>query len=113
MTNLISLPARISGNGNQIVAANIRSELGYLGLSQGKLAEVLQLSEMAVTRRLSDKYASEFSASEILDVANFFGISVGELFKTRVRNKEVPASSETGTSDSVAGTGFEPATSGL
>lgn len=72
--------ARTSG-GNALVAANVRAALGYAGLKQGALADVLGLSGMAVSRRLSDQ--TEFTASEIVLLANFFGMEPGDLFASR------------------------------
>lgn len=77
-------------NGNTIVAANVRAELGYAGMSQGQLAADLGLSEMALSRRLSQNYAAEFSASEIQRIADLFGISAGDLFTVRERNTPRP-----------------------
>lgn len=72
--------ARNSG-GNATVAANVRAELGRAGLKQGALAEVLGLSEMAISRRLAD--ATEFTAGEIVLIAEFFDVGPGDLFYTR------------------------------
>ena len=77
-------------DGNSVVAANIRAELGYADIGQGDLAQMLGLSDMAMTRRLSDKYAAEFSASEIAKIASVFGVDPGELFKARERKTPRP-----------------------
>jgi len=69
--------------GNDLVAANIRAALGYNGLDQTDLAQAIGLSDMALTRRMSRKYAAEFSASEILDAATYLGVAPGELFAVR------------------------------
>lgn len=84
MSNLAETP-KPGVNGNHIVASNVRAEIGYADISQGDLAASLGLSDMALTRRLSDKYAAEFSASEIARIAELFGVEPGELFKVRER----------------------------
>ena len=100
MSNLAHISQRPSNEGNVTVAANVRAELGYSGLSQGDLARALSVSDMAMTRRLNDKYAAEFCASEIVTIAEFFGIEPGELFKRRTRSPRP-----------VGPGGFEPPTS--
>lgn len=77
-------------NGNQVVAANIRAELGYADIGQGELAAAIEMSDMAMSRRMSEKYAAEFSAGEIARIAYVFGIEPGELFKSRERKTPRP-----------------------
>ena len=101
MSNIASLPQPAS-NGNTLVAANIRAELAYAGTSQTALAHTLGLSDMALSRRLSDRYAAEFSATEIMVAANFFGVDPGALFTNR-RRPQRP--------DPVGPAGIEPTTS--
>jgi len=93
MTNLAEGATPPTLDGNRTVAANVRAELGYANMSQGELARALDLSDMAVTRRLSDNYNAEFSASEIARMADLFGIDPGELFRTRDRRPFSPTGS--------------------
>jgi transcriptional regulator with XRE-family HTH domain len=73
-------PAEASpANGaNVIVAANIRAELARRNRSQGQLAAHLGMSEMKLSRRMLSH--PEFTSSEIVAVAEYFGLTPGELF---------------------------------
>lgn len=91
------LKSRATG-GNRIVGANVRAQLAYADLPQGALADMLGLSKMAVSRRLSDD--TEFTAGEIVLIADFFGIEPGELFVERSNkfSARIPASKKLGRS---------------
>ena len=71
---------------NEIVAANIRAELGYKGLKPADLARMIDQNDMWLTRRLSTKYKAEFSANEIGTIAEKLDVSAGDLFVERSRN---------------------------
>lgn len=71
-------------NGNAIVAANIRAEMGYAELTQEELAKLLGQSKMWMSRRYNERV--EYNASEILRLADIFGVEPGELFTHRKRN---------------------------
>lgn len=71
-------------SGNAIVAANVRAEMGRAELTQEELAKLLGQSKMWMNRRY--KEAVEYSASEILRLADVFGMEPGELFTVSKRN---------------------------
>ncbi len=106
MSNALETPSAV---GNSIVSANVRAELGYADMNQGELAAALGISNMAMTRRLSDGYAAEFSASEIFRMSQIFGIDPGELFTVRLRaTKKAPTAN--GGGQIVHPLGLEPRT---
>ncbi len=91
MRNIAQIHNSRATGANAIVAANVRAELGYADLKQNSLADVLGLSQMAISRRLSDN--TEFTAGEIALLADFFGIEPGDLFAERgSRGKPAPVS---------------------
>ena len=63
--------------------------------------------------------ANRWNIDDLIDLSGIFGVSINYLIgKEPIEsavsvNAKVPASRETGTNDVVAGTGFEPVTSGL
>jgi transcriptional regulator with XRE-family HTH domain len=63
---------------NASFADEVRILLARRKVKQRQLADALGLSQPAVSRRISGE--REFSASEISATAEFFGVSVGELF---------------------------------
>lgn len=81
MRSAVQIHKSRSTGGNAIVAANVRAQIAYADMNQGQLAEILGLSKMAASRRLNDE--TEFSAGEILLVADYFGIEPGDLFIRR------------------------------
>ena len=82
MSNVVELHPT-GPSGNSVVAANIRAAIAYADINQATLARALGLSEMALSRRLSDNYRPEFNASEITVAADFFGLEPGDLFRAR------------------------------
>ena len=101
MRNAAQIHLARSNGGNAIVAANVRAELGRAGLKQGALADVLGLSEMAVSRRLGD--TTEFTAGEIVLLAEFFAVSPGDLFFTRTSGTTRPDPAPAGGGRTLAG----------
>lgn len=110
MRNPIQIYSSRETGGNKTVAANVRAQLAYANLAQGELANVLGLSKMAVSRRLNDD--TEFTAGEIVLVADFFEIEPGELFVERNprKTKKTPTPKSEGL-DVVGPAGIEPTTS--
>lgn len=64
----------------ECVPANIRAEVARRGVSQSALAAALNLTQSAVSRRLSG--AVEFSASELAAIAQFLNVPVSAFFET-------------------------------
>lgn len=85
MDNVTAMPLAEHNPVNAIIAANVRAEIGYADTSQAAVAAQLGISEMALSRRLNDRSATEFTGSEIDALAKLFGIDPGDLFKERVR----------------------------
>lgn len=81
MSNVAHLHTPRHNDGAEIVASNVRGLLGYHGRTQAQLARALGVNEMYISRRASG--ATEFKASEIVAVADYFGIHPGELFANR------------------------------
>ena len=57
---------------------NVRAEMARHRITQTELAQALELSQSAVSRRL--KGESEWTASEVMRLAQLFGIDPGRLF---------------------------------
>ena len=73
------------------------------------MADVLGLSKMAVSRRLNDD--TEFTADEIVLIANYFEIEPGELFIERNTRKTKKTPTPKGEGQNVGPAGFDPTTS--
>lgn len=87
MTDLAEAPAHLTAN--EIVAKNVRGELGLAGISQAALAAELGETEMWLSRRLNN--VVQFSANDVQAIANVFGIPPGDLFIEKVRRAGVGA----------------------
>jgi transcriptional regulator with XRE-family HTH domain len=61
-----------------IIASEIRSLMGRYSRTQGDLADLLEVSQTQVSRRL--RGIIPFDSDELMAVANYFGVSVGYLF---------------------------------
>ncbi len=103
--------------------------MGRKRITQTKLGEILGIPQASIYRRLNGKIS--FSFNELLIIASYMGITVGELVgsgllnakarplcKFRKRDERakiapVEMISTGATYEVVAGAGFEPATSGL
>lgn len=59
------------------IAANIRAELARGNHQQKKIAGLLDVSRMAIHRRLTGQ--TPFRVDELSKIANFLGVSVSEL----------------------------------
>jgi transcriptional regulator with XRE-family HTH domain len=81
MSNVANLPTPRRNHGAEIVASNVRGLLGYHGRTQAQLANALGVSEMYISRRASG--STEFKASEIFEVAKYFGVKPGSLLEER------------------------------
>lgn len=81
MTNLAHLPKQ--NDANSVVAANIRAELGLLGRNQAALAKHLGENEMWLSRRMRSN--PPFNTNEVAVIADYFGVTVGDLFTRRDR----------------------------
>lgn len=81
MSNVAELPTPRRNNGAELVASNVRALLAYNGRTQAQLAFALGVSEMHISRRTSGH--TEFKASEIVSVANYFNVEPGALFEER------------------------------
>lgn len=73
------------------------------------MADVLGLSKMAVSRRLNDD--TEFTAGEIVLIANYFEIEPGELFIERNTRKTKKTPTPKGEGQNVGPARFELTTS--
>jgi len=84
-------------------------------LTKAAVGRIVGLSREQVSRKINGK--SPWYFEELAAVAHALDTSIaflaGETDNPQPLNAKVPASFETGTDDVVAGTGFEPATSGL
>lgn len=85
MSNAHAVDSPLNNGANATVAANIRGELGRLDVTQSELAHYLGLSEMAVSRRM--KGYTEFSSTEIQAIADYFGMTPGDLFAEQQRKR--------------------------
>lgn len=81
MSNVAELPTPRRNNGAELVASNVRALLAYNGRTQAQLAFALGVSEMHISRRTSGH--TEFKASEIVSVADYFNVEPGALFEER------------------------------
>ena len=104
--------------------------MGRKRITQTKLGEILGIPQASIYRRLNGKIS--FSFNELLIIASYMGITVGELVGSGLLNAKsstplqvsqegragkkiapVEMISTGATYEVVAGAGFEPATSGL
>ena len=104
--------------------------MGLKRITQTKLGEILGIPQASIYRRLNGKIS--FSFNELLIIASYMGITVGELVGSGLLNAKsstplqvsqegragkkiapVEMISTGATYEVVAGAGFEPATSGL
>ena len=60
------------------VAANVRAEAARRGISQAALAQLLNINQAGISRRMSGKI--DFSAPELSAIAAQFGVPVGTFF---------------------------------
>lgn len=61
-----------------IIAANVRAEIARAGLKDGEFAVRLNFTPMSMSRRLSGQ--TPFTTSDVVKIARYFGVSVGDLF---------------------------------
>jgi transcriptional regulator with XRE-family HTH domain len=86
-------------------------------LTQKRLAPRLGMAVSTITTKMTGR--NRWNIDEVDALANVFGVTPNYLFgyepieSARAVNPRILASVETRILDSVAGTGFEPATSGL
>lgn len=64
---------------SEAVAAEIRAELARRRIPQARLAALLGVSQVSVSRRLSGE--TPFDLNELVKVADFLGIDVADLLK--------------------------------
>lgn len=97
-----------------IVAANIRAEAARRGYSQSELGRALGITQSQINRRW--RGVIPWQLAELDTVSYLLGVSVIELVtppRGGLGYEKSPSAKAPGLSDLVAGTGFEPATSGL
>lgn len=73
---------------NEAVGREVRSWLGRLGLSQTRLAQVLGYTQPQVSRRL--RGSQSFRFDELLVIADFMDITLGELLGSGLVNEKNP-----------------------
>jgi hypothetical protein len=102
--------ANVIANRNlpQTVAANMRAEMGRYSLDQDDVARILGITRGAVSHKLHGK--RPITLMEIDAFALALGLDPADLLRPHMR-KAAPGG--TAFAGLVAGTGFEPATSGL
>jgi len=105
------------------VAATVRAEMARAGLLQTDLAYALGLAQQAVSARLRGK--TPFTLADIDALADLFGTTAEDLVAgvpsprvgiapaRKPENPRRPKSTGASRGAVVAGTGFEPVTSGL
>ena len=94
----------------QAVLAEIRAEMARKQISGLELAHLTGLAQSTISRRLN---GAPFSVQEMLVICSALGISLRDVLEdaAKRRTASVPAMRKGG-GPVVAGTGFEPATSG-
>lgn len=86
--SVISLPHGDSGRLTERVAAEVRALMGRHNVTQTQLAEVLQVAQPAISKRLRGK--TPFDANEIGVLAQFFNVNPAELLGERVTPRPGP-----------------------
>ncbi|MFW0110526.1 helix-turn-helix transcriptional regulator [Rothia sp. P13129] len=111
-----------------VVGREIKVWITRAGIKQKDLAQTLGLSSVSISEKLRGK--TLFSLEDLIVTAGMLGITLGELLGENIINAKIPSTAminnegekksapirfiPTGaTYHVVAGTGFEPATSGL
>ncbi len=82
-SNISYMPSRLNNDANAIVAGNIRAEIGRAGINQDRLAVELGVTPMWLSRRL--RGSTDFSTTEIQAIADYFGVTAGDLFTRHER----------------------------
>ena len=104
------------------IGVTVQQHLFTLGITRAQLGELLGVPGQSVSNRLRGKV--RWTAGDLAIAAAAFGVAVEDLYPTREGTSWIPAPYVpgyakdpapvgTGSSRVVAGTGFEPATSGL
>lgn len=114
---------------NEVAGREIKTWMLRSGSKQKDLADLLGISQAAVSKKLRGEAA--FTLDDLLSIAGFFNLTLTELLGSSVLNAKIPSNAEysnegdkkkvapigfipTGaTYEVVAGRGFEPLTSGL
>ncbi|MFW0168748.1 helix-turn-helix domain-containing protein [Rothia sp. P4278] len=111
---------------NQVAGREIKTWMLRTGTKQKDLAELLEMTQAGVSKKLRGDAA--FTLDDLLKIAAFFDLSLAELLGEGVLNAKIPSTAPgsegekkiapigfipTGATYQVAGTGFEPVTSGL
>ena len=108
---------------DEAISSTMTQYLFINHMTRADIGEILELPGQSISGRMRGR--TKWAASEIAILAAHFGVTPNDLMPTPDRHggwlpapyvrgyAKVPAPQGTGTSDLVAGTGFEPATSGL
>jgi transcriptional regulator with XRE-family HTH domain len=80
--------SRSTASVNNQVGAEVRAWMGRLGFRQKHLAEVLDVSQTAISQRLNGKVP--FGIDELQIIATWFGITLGDLLGSGVLNTKNP-----------------------
>ena len=109
---------------DQAVGFTVNQYLFARSVTQTMLAKKLGITYPGVSNRLRGRI--KWTAADLAVTANMFGVEVADLYPTRsgegwapaayvpgMQKAPVPVGTEASGSGVVAGTGFEPATSGL
>jgi transcriptional regulator with XRE-family HTH domain len=80
--------ARSTAAVNNEVGAEVRAWMGRLGFRQKHLAEVLDVSQTAISQRLNGKVT--FGIDELQIISTWFGITLGDLLGSGVLNAKNP-----------------------
>ncbi len=105
------------------IGFTVQQHLFALGMTRANLGELIGVPGQSVSSRLRGKV--RWTAGDLVIAAETFGIAIEDLYPTRAADgswvpapyvpgqQKAPAPAGAGASGLVAGTGFEPATSGL
>jgi len=69
------------------IAANLRAEVGRLGISKSQLADVLHVSRETARKRLAGE--SVLTSEDLMNLNSAFGISPNDLLMTGADGKAV------------------------
>ena len=123
MTTTAYTTANAVSTFDEAIGFTVQQYLFAARMTRASLGEVLDVPGPSISNRLRGKI--KWTGEDLVRTADAFGISIADLCPTRAANgswvpapyvpgqQKAPAPVGTGAPSLVAGTGFEPATSGL
>ena len=123
MTATTSLTASAVSTFDEAIGFTVQQHLFATRMTRASLGEILDVPGPSISNRLRGKI--KWTGEDLVRTADAFGVNIADLCPTRTADgswipaayvpgqQKAPAPAGAGAPSLVAGTGFEPATSGL